>query len=848
MGLIYNNVPLSPWSPDAADFVESNLNVRDFYQIFGRMYWPTADLAFLAFPGVLPDGPGGGRIKLGRLWWPRGASRFASIHLLADDAQLLAMRGGTLSTALGLPLPFTMSWQDAGANGVTVGSITTNLMALPPLPLSSIGGSNGVNLLTLVDDRWNFWTRPEGNVTVVENTTTWLDLYALLAAALGITLSIDAIPSAYLKPSKLFTTYYEYLPLLLDAIAYNVGQRIVRYLDGTCAARNFANSLTDIAANLALPSARSLVGGGFIATNDISNVTAGTLEMIFPKLVGGVLTVPPYEVSKPTGATGSGTKSLHSLTIYDGTNATQLAALATQAALDYAAQFKGGGDWKFAGVVPWKQEAIDDAVEWCHNAVGGQQKDGEVSTRIYPPPWNDLTDQLLISGSAGSGPLPGSLTVENTDGTEIVFGCTLIEANDDLGDVLAYNFGRIHWTLLTATSGQLDWQGFRIYTTGTGYKGPEPDLEFIAGANITISVADDPGDKRTQVTISAMATSGTVATMNLDATQPTNPATVIKFNNDMGDVSAYNFGRMHTTDLGGGVAKIDWQGFRIYMVGIGYKGPEPDLEFVAGTGIAITINDDVADKRTQVGISATVFSVETINLDATQDTNPAKIIKFNNDMGAVKFGRMHTQDLGAGVAQIDWQGLRLYKSGVGYVGPEPDIEFQPGYGLVVVISDDAADKRVVVAESVALTENHATLVSDVTLTSVWADLGALSLTMPAGAGTYLIQASLTGFVNVNVMGGGQAWVEVRLRNTSAGGGGATIGSMHVAVESQNAGADNMATATPMAMFTAAGGEVITCQARYNGAALGAVTAKILRTATGDTSDIGGSYMLRIRIA
>lgn len=393
-----NGVNLSPPEPDIVSWVEATISLRDVYGLWQRMYWP-GRLADLTFPGILPDGPDG-LVRLGRLWWPKLASRWGRLHLIVDATQLTAIRAGA-STGFGAsPLPVVLSWEDAVASGNTVASITANLFPLPPLPLS-LNAPNAPSsyLLTLVDDRFFWWSRSSG-VIVVNPLTSWDSLLFQIRGALGVSLSWDTIPAVYLNPSTDFGVSYEYLPILLDAAFYNVGQRLVANLDGTYRGRTFANGLTDIAANLALASARSLQAGGPVGTADSNAVTAQTLLVAFPKKAGGLFTS-----SAPTGGAHPDTKAVHDNLVDDGTNEASLTALATQMAADYGAQFRGGGDWKFAGVVPWQPDPIDDAVEWSYRLLGGPAGDGEVSTRVYPPAWNDLTsDGLHASGTIPPSP------------------------------------------------------------------------------------------------------------------------------------------------------------------------------------------------------------------------------------------------------------------------------------------------------------------------------------------------------------------------------------------------------------------------------------------------------------
>jgi hypothetical protein len=87
------------------------------------------------------------------------------------------------------------------------------------------------------------------SIDVVEGVTTWTDLYTAIAAALGITLTVDPVNDAYLFPGNGLTSHYQYLPLLLDLVASSCGQRIVRNLDGTFNAYNASTAQSLMIAN-----------------------------------------------------------------------------------------------------------------------------------------------------------------------------------------------------------------------------------------------------------------------------------------------------------------------------------------------------------------------------------------------------------------------------------------------------------------------------------------------------------------------------------------------------------------------------------------------------------------------
>ena len=188
--------------------------------------------------------------KINSFYMPWGASRWGYAFLLVDGKMSAAIDD---QNSAGNSLPFTI---DDGVGN----SITTNLFALPSVPISQILNVSPqlpLYLLPLCDERQRWWevlgapvsftpypTYPDPDpaisttLDVVEGTTTWIDLYDSLATALGIALTVDSISPYYVFPSQGIRRQYQYLPELLDLVAASVGQRIVRNLDGTYNAYN----------------------------------------------------------------------------------------------------------------------------------------------------------------------------------------------------------------------------------------------------------------------------------------------------------------------------------------------------------------------------------------------------------------------------------------------------------------------------------------------------------------------------------------------------------------------------------------------------------------------------------
>lgn len=233
----YAGVLLLHATAEMAAWVELNIPTACIWE-FAERHWPGVGLSHLDGDPVLAPRP----IRPGRLWWPTGASRFARAHFLADAGMVDAIRRAAYQGGY-TAQPLVM--QSQAGDG-----IATNLWLLPPRPLSQFGGAGDWHLLTLVDDRY-FWWQKAANIPVTPGVTTWAQLFALLAGALGITLTVDSVPSAYQKPAGALAASYQALPLLLDAAARAVGMRLVRDLAGGCRLWSVANSQQKVRDQLA---------------------------------------------------------------------------------------------------------------------------------------------------------------------------------------------------------------------------------------------------------------------------------------------------------------------------------------------------------------------------------------------------------------------------------------------------------------------------------------------------------------------------------------------------------------------------------------------------------------------
>lgn len=101
--------------------------------------------------------------------------------------------------------------------------------------------------MTLVDDRYWWW----GYGLEVDTLTTWEALYAEIGAVIGTTISVDPIDDDYGDPVDAYMSYNQPLPPIFDAIAFSVGQRVVRSLAGSVSAQSYESANAAVVANRA---------------------------------------------------------------------------------------------------------------------------------------------------------------------------------------------------------------------------------------------------------------------------------------------------------------------------------------------------------------------------------------------------------------------------------------------------------------------------------------------------------------------------------------------------------------------------------------------------------------------
>lgn len=426
--------------------------------------------------GLLPHFGDRFRARLGVLYWPQGASRFAFGRFLVGDRQRDEIRALAYSGGSGSgggdgdgdgfrPLEFVI---DDGRK-----SVTTELWMLPPTPLeqclADAGRSvlPGAHLLTLVDERYHWWMRGGGRLAhVLEGRTSWDSLFLEIALQLGITVRLDEDADGdYGTPAAAYALGADSsLPPLLDAVAESCGMKIVRDLDGTVYALTLGASRARLARNLrgADPSSPPvrLSGGRLSFERGRADAEAALPELVrvcFPRREpgpgrgGGWLSATERAVDvrladlvEEYGHLGTQgiPETLHVIlrperagVVADDAESAHLETLARRLAVDWYGHQLGPLDECFEGVLAdWEMEGLTRLVEYEHLP-------GQIRTRARRGPWE-------AAGPSRHGPGPsiipalgtfylggevtygGSSNVYYVDDTDVTYqggGCVLLE-------------------------------------------------------------------------------------------------------------------------------------------------------------------------------------------------------------------------------------------------------------------------------------------------------------------------------------------------------------------------------------------------------------------------------------
>lgn len=163
--------------------------------------------------------------RINQLYWPTGASRWATFYGLCDLSSLLRIKANTES---GSTQRSATLFIDDGSNGIAV-----EMYMLDPVPV--LFGENYLYVIPLVDKRY-WWQYKDVSLEFKVSpgdgqvTTTWSEIFDQIFAALGETLfAVRGLPNAdLLTPDRgELERKHENAAVLLDAVAHSCGLRIV---------------------------------------------------------------------------------------------------------------------------------------------------------------------------------------------------------------------------------------------------------------------------------------------------------------------------------------------------------------------------------------------------------------------------------------------------------------------------------------------------------------------------------------------------------------------------------------------------------------------------------------------
>jgi hypothetical protein len=450
MPITYAGVELPVVPAELAAWIEAEYSLADICPLAARLGPGSAN------PGINlwsqereRDRP----IRVGSLYWPRDARRFAVAHfcVTTDILEQLRQRlygytydelasGQTMVPGI-LSLDESSPQVVGNVGVVTAGNkIETALYMLPPWPLTSIpsdGVAEQLWLLTLVDARF-FW---RWNLKRLIETSwdpgfqTWDSYYehfaervyglstlvtdsASLFAGQRTGFDWDEVHADYLFPSPaLAATYAEEAGWYLDVIAHNVGQRIVRRLDGSVKAMSVDSSNDLLGENLRLPGLDVYAQDCVLAAGGLFGNAANRLDYrdflalipssfllacraVSPDVplltpFGGIVDVLPAEIPGLEGMYGAGAPRIvyEEFQLRDDwqvKNYETAEVLALRIFRDWLVYLTSPVDLKLRGLVPWQPEGLSDSIEWV-------MRPGECYTRIRRPPFDDMLTRMYHS-------------------------------------------------------------------------------------------------------------------------------------------------------------------------------------------------------------------------------------------------------------------------------------------------------------------------------------------------------------------------------------------------------------------------------------------------------------------
>lgn len=448
MSLTYAGVPLL--LPDRAGRLERFLTeyqCLDELRAFAtESSWQAADrkdgrsgfTAGINMP--TPNWPSPPSPKLNTLYWPSGAARWAWGLFLASKSQVDAILGEIAPSSGGVTLAASSAELVIRDDESNAEIRAVGMHLLPPRPISvpGISADESLWLLPIVDDRY-FWQFIDlgaiDTADVLDETSTWAELWTLIQTALGITITKGTISADYFQPDpREFSRDHQNIAMLMDAAAASVGQRIVRQLDGSVESLGNDNATTALSGNVSGSGANGiyrLIAGGDFSDSAPWSIRPEKVKVVFPRYDLGRPDCNGAVHAEEVTATSLGVASYRSNLVktffntafadFAGdadvaatpTNTADMSTLATKIATDYYAWLAKQFDYTFAGVKPWAMSGFEDWVAWTWGALSpceGQDDAREATERLLDALVGKSEDRgelsELIQDMVGGGARP----------------------------------------------------------------------------------------------------------------------------------------------------------------------------------------------------------------------------------------------------------------------------------------------------------------------------------------------------------------------------------------------------------------------------------------------------------
>lgn len=329
--------------------------------------------------------------------------------------------------------------------------IFASMYMLPARPLNVLGVNDAADawVLTLTDARffWGQWKR--GTITVEDGVTTWANLYSQLSTIIGTTITPDTIPDEFSTPTTKWNSYAEPSATILDAVATQIGQRVVVQLDGTVSTVNWATAKgsSDVQVDN-----QTVISGGLVSNTDISRYIPAYVGVLFPQEgetapFNRTRSLAAADVSGLAPCNGFADASgwVYADFVYDGSNIADVNDWADAASNAWFGWQFDDTDVVFPGIQNWFPTGWESYIEWTYQKREGQPF---ASTHVVRGPWDDFAaGGWQTSSSNGGVPLCGSVDTGWAAGlldTECLF-MTVLKADGLCSNIDTTQEGYMRW-------------------------------------------------------------------------------------------------------------------------------------------------------------------------------------------------------------------------------------------------------------------------------------------------------------------------------------------------------------------------------------------------------------------